>query len=164
MRTALLTARRTRPADHETSAALLAVPEIASSATVAGYTPLRGEPDIGPALSALRERGVRVILPVVLADRDLQFHDGAGLVVALDEADVVIVPAVGADRSGRRLGRGGGSYDRALQRARSDALILAVVHAEELLAGIPTESHDISVAAVLAGTELIRCPGVRDQS
>jgi 5-formyltetrahydrofolate cyclo-ligase len=157
LRAELLTARRSRSARDETSSGLLSVPEITTAVTVAGYIPLRGEPDVAPALLALRQRGVRVLLPVVLADRDLEFQDASGAVVPLSEVDVVIVPAVAADGVGHRLGRGGGSYDRALPRARPDALILAVVHPEELLPYIPTEPHDASVTAVLAGAGLIRC-------
>jgi 5-formyltetrahydrofolate cyclo-ligase len=76
--------------------------------------------------------------------------------VALEAADVVLVPALAADRAGHRLGRGGGSYDRALQRVRPGALAIAVVHAHELLDRVPAEPHDRRVSAVMAGDEFVR--------
>jgi 5-formyltetrahydrofolate cyclo-ligase len=158
LRASLLAARVTdADGDRERCRRLLAIPEIAGAHVVAGYSALRGEPDIGRALDNLRERGTLVLLPKMLADRDLEFHvDGGEVVLPLEQADVVLVPAVAADRAGHRLGRGGGSYDRALPRVRPDALVVAIVHAQELLASVPVEAHDIAVGAVLAGAELIR--------
>ena len=108
-------------------------------------------------LAALRERGVRVLLPRLQADRDLDFIESpAGAPVPIAAADVLLVPAVAADRRGYRLGRGGGSYDRALPRVNPQALTIAVVHPEEVLADVPVEAHDVRLRAVLAGLELIR--------
>ncbi len=173
LRARLLAARPARPADDlERCRALLAVPEIAAARVVAGYAALPGEPDIGEALEVLRDRGVRVLLPEVLADRDLEFRVDSGERVtgrlgirvpppdapaaSLGEADVVVVPALAADRFGHRLGRGGGSYDRALARRRAGAFVIAVVHEEEVLATVPVEPHDVAVDAVLAGAQLLR--------
>jgi 5-formyltetrahydrofolate cyclo-ligase len=161
LRARLLAARRGRSRDPanaaDAAAALLALPEVSAARVVAGYSALRAEPDIGPALDALRQRGTRVLLPTVLPDRDLEFRvDGGDVVLPLAEADVVLVPALAADREGHRLGRGGGSYDRALPRVRPGAFAVAIVHAEELLASVPVEPHDARVDAVLAGDRLVR--------
>jgi 5-formyltetrahydrofolate cyclo-ligase len=160
LRRALLTARRTAQYDPDADLrrcdALLAIPEVAAATVVTGYVALSGEPDIGAALAALRERGVAVLLPVVTETRDLDFRAADGQLVAASEIDVVLAPAVAADRGGGRLGRGGGSYDRALARMRPDALVIAVVHANELVEAVPIEPHDRPVDAVLAGDELIR--------
>jgi 5-formyltetrahydrofolate cyclo-ligase len=157
LRTSLLAARRGRTdGNHERCQALLAIPEIGAARVVAGYQALPGEPDIGEALDALRDGGIQVLLPVVLADRDLEFRTADGVLVPLSQADVVLAPALAADRDGRRLGRGGGSYDRALPRVRPGALVVVVVHPEEVLASVPVEAHDIRVGAILAGAELIR--------
>ena len=127
-----------------------------AAAVVAGYTALPGEPDVGAALELLGSRGVSVLLPVLTDTRDLDFVDADGHPVACSEIDVVLTPAVAADRLGGRLGRGGGSYDRALVRVRPDALVIAIVHATELLDVVPTEPHDRRVGAVLFGDQLIR--------
>jgi 5-formyltetrahydrofolate cyclo-ligase len=160
LRRALLAARRVAAlesgADARRCATLLALPEIAAARVVAGYTALRGEPDIGPALDQLNARGVRVVLPVVTDTRDLDFRAFDGRLVAASEIDVVLAPALAADRSGSRLGRGGGSYDRALVRVRPDALVIAVIHPTELVDAVPTEPHDRRVDAVLAGDRLFR--------
>jgi 5-formyltetrahydrofolate cyclo-ligase len=159
LRQMLLAARRERPqGDGTPSRELLTIPEIVAARVVAGYAAMRGEPDIGETLEVLRQRGIGVLLPVVLPDRDLEFRAADGALVPLSQADVVLVPALAADRDGHRLGRGGGSYDRALPRVRDGALVIAVVHAEELLASVPVEPHDLPVGAVLAGGELIRVP------
>jgi 5-formyltetrahydrofolate cyclo-ligase len=75
---------------------------------------------------------------------------------------VVLVPALAVDRSGTRLGQGGGYYDRLLAElvAGTDArpALVAVVHDDEVLpAGtIPRRSHDVPVEAALTESALVR--------
>lgn len=130
---------------------------------VAAYLGVGAEPPTDPLLEALG--GVRVLLPVLLPGSDLDWveHRPGGRLVAgpyglrqpagprlgvgaVLDCGVVLVPALAADRSGGRLGRGGGSYDRALVRARG--LTVALVHDHELLDDVPTEPHDVRVDAV----------------
>jgi 5-formyltetrahydrofolate cyclo-ligase len=61
---------------------------------------------------------------------------------------VIIVPALAVSRTGMRLGRGGGSYDRALARA-GRAVKVALLHDGELRDDIPAEPHDQRVDAVI---------------
>jgi 5-formyltetrahydrofolate cyclo-ligase len=104
------------------------------------------------------------MVPVTLADWDLDWRevvaDGTapGELLgreALGRASVVFVPAHGVDRSGTRIGRGKGCYDRALPR--TDAGVVAVVHPWEVLgAELPHEDHDRAVdAAIAAGLGVI---------
>jgi 5-formyltetrahydrofolate cyclo-ligase len=75
----------------------------------------------------------------------------------LSEADVIVVPAVAADRAGRRLGRGAGCYDRALATAPSTAFVVAIVYDHELLDELPDEPHDRRVGAVVTPERTWRC-------
>lgn len=102
------------------------------------------------------------LLPVVLGDRDLAWRRRSTVLApeAVAEVDVVLVPALAVDRRGVRLGRGGGSYDRAL--ARAQGLVVAVLHDGELQdEELPEEPHDVRVTAVLlpAGLILLHRPG-----
>jgi len=76
-------------------------------------------------------------------------------------AHVILVPALAVDRSGTRLGQGGGSYDRALARRHPDALIAAVVNDDEYAAWpLPRDAHDVLVNAVITpGRGLTFIPG-----
>ena len=67
-------------------------------------------------------------------------------------------PGLAVDRSGRRLGQGGGSYDRALVHVRPDVDIVTLLWDDELLdTDVPAEPHDRRVTAVLTpGRGLIR--------
>src|SRR5258708_85847 len=58
-------------------------------------------------------------------------------VTAVTSADLVIVPALAVDRRGRRLGRGGGSYDRALARVGAAVPTVALIYDGELLDEVP---------------------------
>jgi 5-formyltetrahydrofolate cyclo-ligase len=58
------------------------------------------------------------------------------------------VPALAVDRTGRRLGRGGGSYDRALGRVPVGTPVCALLHDGEILDVVPSEPHDRLVSAV----------------
>jgi 5-formyltetrahydrofolate cyclo-ligase len=137
------------------------------AATVAAYVPLSGEP-AGPGLvDALAAVAGRVLLPVLRDDRDLDWGVYAGAdalvagplglrqpagprlgVAAVASAELVIVPAVAVDRTGMRLGRGGGSYDRALARVTT-GLVVALLYDGELVDSVPADPHDRPVDAVI---------------
>jgi 5-formyltetrahydrofolate cyclo-ligase len=155
----------------------LGIPEIDSAGGVCCYAAIGTEPDTGPLLKALRERGVRVLLPVLLPDGDLDwavYEDEQALrpgprgtrspsgpalgVDAIRSADVVLVPGVAVDRSGVRLGRGGGSYDRALARvAGSTGPFTAIVlYADEIVDDLPHEVHDQHVDAAITPAGVTR--------
>lgn len=122
---------------------------------VAAYEPLRTEPGSTELLTALVAAGLEVLVPVTLADRDLAWVSwtpaGHGPDLGVDgiaRADLVLVPALAVSRhDGARLGRGGGSYDRALRRARGRAV--ALLHEGELRDDVPTDEHDRPVQGVV---------------
>lgn len=75
---------------------------------------------------------------------------------AVTRAEVVLVPALAVDRSGVRLGRGGGFYDRALALCRPGTRLIAVVRDDEVLDTVPREPHDIPMThALTPGAGLI---------
>ncbi|MFP5252599.1 MAG: 5-formyltetrahydrofolate cyclo-ligase [Actinomycetes bacterium] len=174
LRDRLLTARGRRPltevgeAARAIAAHLLAAPEVRRAATVAAYVSVGTEPGTGPLLEGLASAGKRVLLPVLLPDGDLDWsvYRGAdslararlGLLEpvgprlgpsAVATADVVLVPALAVDRRGVRLGRGGGSYDRALARVPAGTFVCALLHDDELLEEVPRAQHDRTVTAVV---------------
>jgi 5-formyltetrahydrofolate cyclo-ligase len=162
-------------------ARLLAQPRLSGADTVAAYWPLGTEPDTRPLLEALAERGTRILLPVLLPDRDLDWAPytgaaarlvpgGAGTsrpaggtlgVDAVLDADVVVVPALAVTPRGVRLGRGGGSYDRVLARiaqaADAHPWTCAVLYEHELGALPPgaVQVHDRPVDAACTASRLV---------
>jgi 5-formyltetrahydrofolate cyclo-ligase len=173
LRDQLVTARRRRPLLEvgQDAAALarhlLDCPEVRRAATVAAYVSIGQEPGTGPLLELLAAAGKRVVLPVLLPDNDLDWAAytgpqdlvaaGRGLLEpagqrlgpeAVATADVVLVPALAVDRGGMRLGRGGGSYDRALGRVPVGTFVCALLYDGEVLDEVPREPHDRPVTAV----------------
>jgi len=153
---------------------LLATPDVQRAATVAAYISIGTEPGTGPLIDQLAAMGRRVILPVVLPDLDLDWavYDGPdslerrrGLLEpvgrrlgpdAVATADVVLVPALAVDRTGMRLGRGGGSYDRALARVPVGTFVCALLYDGEVLDTVPSAAHDRRVTAVATPTGIHR--------
>jgi 5-formyltetrahydrofolate cyclo-ligase len=119
--------------------------------SVAGFLPLRTEPGSRELLDALVERGVRVLVPVTLQDRDLDWVQLPGDVPlttgAISTVDAVLVPALAVAADGTRLGRGGGSYDRALTRVPKGVVVAALLHDGEAVAHLPREAWDRPVSA-----------------
>lgn len=155
---------------------VLALPETAAAARVAAFVSLPGEPSTLPLLDALRARGIQVLLPVVRGDLDLDFREYGGTLLPgalgtrepppaaaladLATVDVALVPAVAVDTLGHRLGRGGGSYDRALRRARPGTLLVALVDEYALVPAVPVAAHDLSVSVIVTPSRVVRCPPV----
>jgi 5-formyltetrahydrofolate cyclo-ligase len=178
VRDQLLTTRRRRPlllvaeAARDLAAHLLALPEVRRAATVAAYVSVGGEPGTGPLLDGLRAAGKRVILPVLLADNDLDWavygspadlvSAGRGLLEpsgellgpdAIATAAVVLVPGLAASHAGARLGRGGGSDDRALGRVPVGTVTFVLLYDKEVGVDVPDEPHDrpVGFAATPSG-------------
>jgi 5-formyltetrahydrofolate cyclo-ligase len=146
---------------------VLEMPQVTSAGTIAAYYSVGTEPDTRGLVFALWKRGSYVVLPVLLPDGDLDWASyegpeslapgprgvlqpvepvrGTGTVA---RADVVLVPALAVDVRGRRLGRGGGSYDRALARVGPQVPTIALLYDSELLPSVPAEEHDQAVRAV----------------
>ncbi|MBO4209158.1 5-formyltetrahydrofolate cyclo-ligase [Micromonospora echinofusca] len=138
---------------------------------VTGYVPVGSEPggpELPEVLHAALPPGAELLLPVLRDDLDLDWAayagpgalvaagrgmrepTGPGLgVTAVATADLVVVPALAVDRRGLRLGRGGGSYDRALARVPDGTWTVALLHDGELLDRLPAEPHDRPVRAVV---------------
>lgn len=72
---------------------------------------------------------------------------------AIADAAVVIVPGVAADRTGMRMGRGAGYYDRSL--AHATGAVAAILHPNEVVDAVPHDAHDLPVDAVITADELI---------
>ncbi len=181
LRRRLLTARNGLTADElrESADALaaraLALPEVAGARAVAAYVSVGAEPGTLALLDALRARGVRVLLPALLPNNDLDWGEYAGADSlarvrhggrmelsepggerlgpgAVTEADVVLLPGVAVDGRGLRLGRGGGSYDRVLarlERAGARPALLVLLYDGEVVDRVPAEPHDRPVDAVV---------------
>jgi 5-formyltetrahydrofolate cyclo-ligase len=162
VRSAVLAARRARldRTDDDRAIRHELVKLAAGRRTVAGYVPLRTEPGGAPLPDELAAVCDRLLVPVMLADRDLDWtvYDEDALLgpAAIAEAELVVVPAVAVDRTGIRLGRGGGSYDRALARVPDTSLIVAALYHDELVAALPFEDHDRRVHAVVTPTGVTR--------
>ncbi|MCY0959512.1 5-formyltetrahydrofolate cyclo-ligase [Streptomyces sp. H27-H5] len=188
LRRELLAARRSLSPEARRAAALalsrtaLELPELADARTVAAYVSVGGEPGTRELLDALRAAGKRVLLPLLLPDNDLDWavyegpdslaeaaHPGKMRLLepagpplgpdAVTGADAVLLPGLAVDRRGMRLGRGGGSYDRVLERlerAGARPALVVLLHDEEVVARVPEEPHDHPVQAVATPSGVIR--------
>jgi len=76
---------------------------------------------------------------------------------SLTSADVIIVPGVGWDSHGHRLGHGLGFYDRALESVPYHITIVGLAFEWQVLESIPVESHDRSVDMIVTENRLITC-------
>jgi 5-formyltetrahydrofolate cyclo-ligase len=72
------------------------------------------------------------------------------------ELDIIFLPLVGWDRSGGRLGMGGGFYDRTLAKL-SGPVLVGLSHAEQEVAEVPREEWDVPLQFVVTDTEMVRC-------
>jgi len=135
---------------------------------VAAYWSIRDEVDCQPILIRLMNNGQTVILPVVAGPGmplDLRvwepgtalYEAGFGTLAPSELAprrnpDVVLVPLLGFDATGTRLGYGGGYYDRTLAQLPRRPRLIGLAFSVQELDAIPREPHDVPLDAVV--TEL----------
>jgi 5-formyltetrahydrofolate cyclo-ligase len=156
---------------------LEACTEVRIATSLLGFASLGTEPDITPLLDRLLASGSRILLPrtgnepgtleAVPLTRPINELEkdalgvrtpSGGDPVPLDRITTVLVPGVMFDTWGKRLGRGGGYYDRLLEQLPEAALIGvcfdASVHEE-----VPTEAHDQRVDFIVTDQRTIDCAG-----
>jgi 5-formyltetrahydrofolate cyclo-ligase len=180
IRLEVLAARDALPADvrEERSLAIanaaMSLAEVGRASAVMAFWSFGSEVDTSPLITLLTARGVRVALPRIVGG-DLEarafvagdpvtrtafgaFEPSDGEVLDPAALDVVITPGVAFDRSGGRIGYGGGFYDRFLRR--TDAIRVGVAFDLQLKdAELPGGHFDLHVDLIVTESELVRCAG-----
>ncbi|WP_202213348.1 5-formyltetrahydrofolate cyclo-ligase [Methylacidimicrobium sp. AP8] len=153
---------------------LLALPEWQAARVVALYASFPSEPDTDFLFERARAGGKRVLYP---------FHRGAGRSLGFaeveaiaslrsgplgfrepppraelrkPEAGLVLVPGLGFDRRGTRLGRGGGYYDRTLAELGPGALRVGLFFSCQELPQVASDGHDQRLDLIVTEEETIR--------
>jgi 5-formyltetrahydrofolate cyclo-ligase len=138
---------------------------LAPSDIVAAYWRIKDEMDVQPILVRLMDSFQPVCLPVVLGDDEpLElrlweqgaplYEAGFGTLAPSElspqvEPDVILMPLLGFDKRGTRLGYGGGYYDRTLERLSKRPRLIGIAFAAQELEDIPREAHDVPLDTIV---------------
>lgn len=140
---------------------------------ISGFWPVGDEIDIRPLLIALHARGHTILLPVTpKRGLPLSFRVWTPGAPMLEERfgtwcpapdapegapDLLLVPLLAFDREGRRLGYGGGFYDRTLA-ALPDATAIGCAFAAQELDEVPAGEYDRRLPMIATERGIITCP------
>ena len=145
---------------------LLSCDALGSAETILAFAPLATEPMIDPVIDRWRSEGRTILLPRTLDEPGMMelapleclmcdlpvgafgIRTPSGPSHSGDVIDAILVPGIAFDRQGRRLGHGGGYYDRLLAEVRS-SVVLGVGFECQLQYGIPEDAHDQRVHGVV---------------
>lgn len=150
-----------------------ALPEFSSAELILSYMPAKNELDVSLINRAARAAGKKLAFPLCIENGGLRllvpedenaFTVGSYGIMEPDAArseevtaealELIIVPAVAFTRGLRRLGQGGGYYDRLLEKTH--AITVGVGYDFQLLDELPLEPHDRSLDIAVTPSELIR--------
>ena len=166
--------RRRQLPEHETELATIRISnhliELSSELgvrSIAAYLSTGDEPNIRPYISWARAQGIRVLVPISRNDGllDWAVADGSDETegkfgmpepvgellgpIAINEVDLIVVPAASVDRTGMRMGWGRGYFDRTLGSMERCPPVYAVIFDHELVDQVPSEVHDKRVDGVI---------------
>ena len=135
--------------------------------SLAAYLSMPEEPDTRPFLRWTAEQNLKVLLPISRDDGLLDWapYDGeeedadiAGMPtpttellgpIAINDVDLILVPAAAVDRTGMRMGWGRGYFDKTLGSMVNCPPVYAVIFDDELVDEVPRERHDMPVGGVV---------------
>lgn len=160
-----------RESDKALFARFLALPQLADARRVLLYHGMGGEPDTARLMEPLRRMGKILALPRCLPENRLEFRivecesglvrhpygmwepgEDCPLLKENDGPDLALIPGLAFDRSGGRLGQGGGYYDRWL--AGFSGVRVALCRDGLLYDELPRQEHDLGVDLVVTETGL----------
>ena len=159
---------------------LLSISEFQSASTVMIFLSLPHEADTSEAILHAWQLGKvvavpkiswqqRHMMPVQIHSLETGFSTSssglrnpiAGVPMPFEDIDLVVTPALGFDRKGNRLGRGGSHYDRFFANAELNAARCGFGFAEQIIETIPVTEHDEPVDFLVTDEEIIYCRGTR---
>lgn len=173
LRAELRERRRIRTAtqrDNDTTALTARLEKLTTdlgATSLSAYLSLPDEPDTRPFLRWAADKGLTVLLPVSRDDGLLDWapYDGedeeADILgmptptsdllgpIAINDVDLILVPAAAVDRDGMRMGWGRGYFDKTLGSMENCPPVYAVIFDDELVARVPRERHDMPVNGVV---------------
>jgi len=142
--------------------------------SLSAYLPMPDEPDVWPFVEWANQQGIRVLVPVSRNDGllDWTVEKGRGQTegifglpepigevlgpIAINDVDLIIVPAACVDRTGMRMGWGRGYFDRTLGSMDRCPPVYAVVFDNEVLDYVPSEVHDKRIDGVVTPSATVR--------
>jgi 5-formyltetrahydrofolate cyclo-ligase len=145
-----------------------------SARSVAAYLSTPNEPDTRPFLNWAHEQGLRVLLPISREDGLLDWTTGDGESeteglfgmpeavgellgpIAINDVDLIVVPAAAVDRTGMRMGWGRGYFDKTLGSMEKCPPVYAVLYDGELVDEVPRERHDQPVDGAVTPTRIVQ--------
>jgi 5-formyltetrahydrofolate cyclo-ligase len=146
--------------------AFMSLPEYATASTVLFYVDVRSEVRTRLNLEAALNSDKSIVVPWCNADGELELFRLTSMdqrelgmyrilepredlrhlpefQVHVEELDLVMVPGVGFDARGARMGHGKGYYDKLLEHARPDAPLIALAFECQMFDEIPVAAHDV---------------------
>lgn len=145
-----------------------------SARSVSAYLSTNIEPDTRPFLNWAREQGMRILLPVSREDGLLDWTTGDGETeteglfglpeavgellgpIAINDVDLILVPAAAVDATGMRMGWGRGYFDKTLGSMEKCPPVYAVLFDGELVDEVPRERHDQPVDGAVTPTRIVQ--------
>lgn len=180
-----LSAEERLVADAHIASQLLGLPEWSGASVVFGYVPMEDEVDVSPILSTVLRAGKGLALPRVeggvmffhlVSDTTGSIRNWFDLVSTLERhslgflqpptavtsvvpqvGDIVLVPGRAFDRSGNRLGRGGGYYDTFLSSLSGDVFNVGIAYDVQMQRSVPQRENDERVQIVITERETVFC-------
>ncbi|RFA11422.1 5-formyltetrahydrofolate cyclo-ligase [Subtercola boreus] len=140
---------------------------------VACYLSAPTEPNTRPYLNWAFANGVRTLFPITREDGLLDWAQGDGQTeavglfgmpepvgellgpIAINDVDLIIIPAAAVDSTGMRLGWGRGYFDKTLGSMQKCPPVYAVIYDDELMDSVPREVHDQPVDGVVTPTRIL---------
>lgn len=145
-----------------------------SARSVAAYLSTPIEPDTRPFLNWAHAQGLRVLLPISREDGLLDWTTGDGESeteglfglpeavgellgpIAINDVDLILVPAAAVDATGMRMGWGRGYFDKTLGSMEKCPPVYAVLFDGELVDEVPRERHDQPVDGAVTPTRIVQ--------
>lgn len=151
-------------------------PEIDVSEILLLYASFRSEVNTNGIIQKMLEMRKRIVLPKVKKERHkLELYEIKNMselkkgymgipepsltkdrLMDINDIDTIIIPGVGFDLYGNRLGYGGGYYDSLLSKITKRVPIIALAYEEQIVDSIPTDPHDRKVTIIITDKRIIR--------
>ncbi len=145
-----------------------------SAQSIAAYLSTTAEPNTRPFLNWAHRQGIRVLLPVSREDGLLDWTTGDGESeteglyglpepvgdllgpIAINDVDLIVIPAAAVDQTGMRMGWGRGYFDKTLGSMEKCPPVYAVLFDAELVDEVPREKHDQPVDGAVTPTRIVQ--------